>query len=190
VTASLADCAWSFFADPRAVVHGGTVLAGCVTSHGLPVLVRADRRTGRRAVVPLFARLERDDHNNPAIVLWHRRLWAFVSPHSGHRFPLNRHMFVHYRESRRPYGVTGGFGPVRSVPLRKGCGLGYTYPNLVVDGARLYLFLRGPCLQPIFTWTTDGRHWARARTLMLGHRAPAAVTARTPSTPRALRASR
>ena len=35
-------------------------------------------------------------------------------------------------------------------------------------GPRLYLFLRGPCRQPIFTWTTDGVHWARARTLMLG----------------------
>jgi hypothetical protein len=58
------------------------------------------------------------------------------------------------------------------VPLPKGCGLGYTYPNLVVDRARLYLFLRGGCLQPIFTWTTDGRRWARARTLMLGHWRP------------------
>jgi BNR repeat-containing family member len=166
--ASLADCAWSFFADPRALVHGRTVLAGCVTSHGLPVLVRAGLRTGRHSVVRLFARLERDDHNNPAIVFWHGRLWAFVSPHSGHIFPLDRHMFVHYRESLRPWGVTGGFGPVRAVSLPQGCGLGYTYPNPVVSGRRLYLFLRGPCHQPIFTWTVDGRHWAPARTLMLG----------------------
>jgi BNR repeat-containing family member len=169
---ALTDCSWSFFADPRALAHGQSVLTACVTSRGRPVLVRVRDGTRRRTVVPLFARLEADDHNNPGIVFWHRRLWAFSSPHSGHIFPLNRHMFVHYRESRRPYGVTGGFGPVRSVSLPKGCGLGYTYPNLVVDRARLYLFVRGPCLQPIFTWTTDGRHWARARTLMLGHRRP------------------
>jgi hypothetical protein len=36
----------------------------------------------------------------------------------------------------------------------------------------LYLFVRGPCLQPIFTWTADGRRWSRARTLMLGQSRP------------------
>jgi hypothetical protein len=169
---SLTDCSWSFFGDPRAVVHGRTVLTGCVTGHGRPVLVRLDRTTGARTVVPLFARLERDDHNNPSIVFWRGRLWAFSSPHSGHTYPVNRHMFVHFRESRRAYGLTGGFGPVRTVSLPKGCGLGYTYPNLVVDRGRLYLFLRGPCLQPIFTWTADGRRWAPARTLVLGQPRP------------------
>src|SRR6059036_2197239 len=86
------DCAWSFFADPRALAHGHSVLTACVTSRGRPVLVRAREETGRRTVVPLFARLEADDHNNPGIVFWHGRLWAFSSPHSGHMFPLNRHM--------------------------------------------------------------------------------------------------
>jgi hypothetical protein len=172
VTTSLADCSWSFFGDPRALVHGRVVLTACVSSRGVPVLVRADRSGRWHAVVTLFARMEADDHNNPSIVFWRRRLWAFVSPHSGHTYPLDRHMFVHYRESHRAWGVTGGFGRVRSVSLPHGCGLGYTYPNPVVSGARLYLFLRGPCLQPIFTWTADGVHWARARTLMLGQPHP------------------
>jgi BNR repeat-containing family member len=172
LTAALANCSWSFFGDPRALVHGRTVLTGCVTDDGRPVLVRADRVTGARTVVPLFARMERDDHNNPSIVFWRGGLWAFSSPHSGHTYPLDRHMYVHYRESLRPYGTTGAFGPVRSVSLPKGCELGYTYPNLVASGERLYLFLRGPCLQPIFTWTTDGVHWARARTLILGQPRP------------------
>ena len=165
---TLADCAWSFFGDPRAVAHGQTVLTACVSSHGRPVLIRANLATRRHTVTPLFARMERDDHNNPSLVFWRRRLWAFSSPHSGHTYPLDRHMFVHYRVSKNAYGVTGGFHTIRSVPLPNGCGLGYTYPNPVVYGARLYLFLRGPCLQPIYTWTADGRHWARARTLVLG----------------------
>src|SRR4051794_40403312 len=169
-TASLADCAWSFFGDPRALVHGPTVLTGCVSSTGRPVLIRSDRATGARSVVALFGRMEADDHNNPSLVFWHRRLWAFSAPHSGHTYPLDRHMYVHYRESSGDYGLRGGFSSVRSVSLPKGCGLGYTYPNLVPWRGRLYLFLRGPCLQPIFTWTADGRHWARARTLMRGLR--------------------
>jgi hypothetical protein len=166
----LADCSWSFFGDPRALAHGRKLLTACVSSAGRPVLVRADTRTRRHTVTPLFGRMERDDHNNPSLVFWHKRLWAFSSPHSGHTFPRDRHMYVHFRVSKKAYGLTGGFHRLRDVPLPKGCGLGYTYPNPVVYGKRLYLFLRGPCLQPIYTWTADGRHWARARTLVLGQR--------------------
>ena len=40
------------------------------------MLVGLNRRTGARSVGPLFARMEADDHNNPSLVFWRRRLWA------------------------------------------------------------------------------------------------------------------
>ena len=52
--------------------------------------------------------------------------------------------------------------PTRTIPLDSGCGLGYTYPNPVVSGKRLYLFMRGPCWYPYYTSTTDGKTWTRA----------------------------
>ena len=65
------------------------------------------------------------------------------------------------------------WGGTRTVPLEAGCGLGYTYPNPVVSGKRLYLFMRGPCWYPYFTSTTDGKQLepaahARARPARLG----------------------
>jgi hypothetical protein len=151
------------------------------------VLVRTSLATGASNTVRLFGRMEVDDHNNPAVSFWRGRLWAFAGPHSGHVFPHDRRMFVHYRVSREPYGIRGGFGPVQRVPLAKGCGLGYTYPNPVVAEGRLYLFLRGPCMQPVFTSTRDGVHWTRERTLVLGaprrggHRRPYAKYAGGPA---------
>src|SRR6478672_10428696 len=55
--AGLTDCSWSFFGDPRALVHGETLLTGCVTSRGRVLLVRANRVTGARSVTRLFGRL-------------------------------------------------------------------------------------------------------------------------------------
>src|SRR3954467_11741558 len=85
---------------------------------------RAPRGRARPPPRPFFPRLEKDDHNNPSLVFWRGRLWAFVSPHSGHIFPRNRRMFLHYRKSRHAYGLTPGFTKVHSISLPKGCGLG------------------------------------------------------------------
>ena len=97
------------------------------------------------------------------MIVFKGRLYAFSAPHSGYVFPAARDSEVRYR-SRPADG--GDWGPIASVPLGKGCGLGYTYPNLVEAGSRLYLFVRGPCWEPYFTWTEDGRDWAPPQTLV------------------------
>src|SRR3954468_16461170 len=74
VAVGLTDCAWSYFGDPRALVHGQIVLTGCVSAGGGPILARADRGTGAGPAPELFARLEAGDHNNPSLVFWRRRL--------------------------------------------------------------------------------------------------------------------
>ena len=74
---------------------------------------------------------------------------------------------MQYRISKRDGGLGRGWGGTRTVPLETGCGLGYTYPNPVVSGKRLYLFMRGPCWYPYFTSTatasTGAPAHARAR---------------------------
>ena len=85
---------------------------------------------------------------------------------------------MQYRVSKRDWGAGRGWGATRTIPLDAGCGLGYTYPNPVVSGKRMYLFMRGPCWYPYFTSTKDGKTWigaedARARPARRGpQRAP------------------
>ena len=58
---------------------------------------------------------------------------------------------MRYRVAAQPWARDGGWGAMRTVPIGAGCGLGYTYPNPVVAGDRLYLFMRGPCWEPYVT---------------------------------------
>ena len=95
-----------------------------------------------------------------------RRLFVFSSPHSGYLYPRDR-------RSRSATASRRGDGAreARSAPSARcrsggGCELGYTYPNPVVAGERLYLFMRGPCWTPYFTSTADGIHWSAPRTLV------------------------
>jgi hypothetical protein len=158
---TVAPCSWSYFGDPRAVVHSGSVYTGCIGTDGRTIVEAYDLATGRRDVSTLFEPLEADDHNNPSLVVFRDRVYAFSAPHSGYLYPRDRRPRMRYRELRM-----GTWGPVRTVPLGAGCGLGYTYPNPVVAGNRLYLFMRGPCWEPYFTSTRDGVSWAAPRTLV------------------------
>ncbi|MEZ0293707.1 MAG: BNR-4 repeat-containing protein [Solirubrobacteraceae bacterium] len=156
-------CSWSYFGDPRSVAFGSHVVTGCIGIDGRSLVEDYDTDTGERRLDRVFPTLERDDHNNPSVIVFKGRLYAFSAPHSGYVFPAARDSEVRYR-SRPADG--GNWGPIASVPLGEGCGLGYTYPNLVEAGSRLYLFVRGPCWEPYFTWTEDGRDWAPPQTLV------------------------
>jgi hypothetical protein len=168
-------CTWSYFGDPRALAVGSTLFTGCVARGGAPVVEAYDLETGTRRVSRPFGRLEADDHNNPSLVAFRGRIFAFSSPHSGYLWPRDRESAMRYRSRARPWARGGGWGRLRTVPIDAGCGLGYTYPNPVVAGGRLYLFMRGPCWEPYVTWTEDGERWSRARTLV---RAPVGPTSR------------
>jgi hypothetical protein len=158
---TVAACSWSYFGDPRAVAHQGHVYSGCIGTTGSSFVEDYDLVTGERRLDEVFDPLEVDDHNNPSLVVFQGRLYAFSSPHSGYLYPRDRRSQMRYR-------ILDGddWGAVRTVPLGDGCGLGYTYPNPVVAGDRLYLFMRGPCWAPYFADTADGEHWTAPRTLM------------------------
>jgi hypothetical protein len=163
---TVAPCSWSYFGDPRSVAHGSHVFTACIGTDGRTVVEDYDLETGRRRLRTLFEPLEADDHNNPSLAFFRKRLYAFSAPHSGYLYPRNRRSRMRYRVSERAWADGAGWGPTRTVPLGTGCGLGYTYPNPVVARERLYLFMRGPCWAPYFTSSTDGRHWSAPRTLV------------------------
>ena len=167
-TRTVAPCTWSYFGDPRSVSYRDWVFTGCIGTDGKVKLDEYNLATGGHRLLTLFRGLERDDHNNPSLVFFRGKLYAFASPHSGYVYPRNRRFAMRYRVSRRDDGLGRKWSGTRMVPLEPGCGLGYTYPNPVVSGKRLYLFMRGPCWYPYFASTTDGTHWSKPRTLVLG----------------------
>lgn len=75
------DLAWCWWTQPRATRIGDCVFFGGIASDGSVVAVAYDARTGSVQQTTI-ARLERDDHNNPAIVAAHGKpLIAFYSRH-------------------------------------------------------------------------------------------------------------
>ena len=182
-TRTLAPCTWSYFGDPRAVAYRNWIYTGCISTDGRVKLDQYNLKSGRTRLLTLFRGLEVDDHNNPSLVFFGGKLYVFASEHAGYVYPRDRDSRMQYRVSKRDGALGRKWGGTRTVPLERGCGLGYTYPNPVVSGKRLYLFMRGPCWYPYFTSTTDGRRWTRARTLVLGPRGSGRATCgRTRST--------
>jgi hypothetical protein len=157
--------AWSYFGDARSIAHGRWVFTGWISTRGDVWVARTDTRWGVSTKRRIYRHLGVDDHNNPSLVFWHGRLVAFFSEHSGRS--LGRGAQMRYRVARARYSI-GGFGPVRRVKTNTPGGLGYTYPNPVRSGRRLFLFWRGGDWNPTFSSTADLVHWAKARTLVKG----------------------
>jgi hypothetical protein len=74
---------------------------------------------------------------------------------------------MYVRTTRRP-GSIRAWGPLRTVRTNTPGGLGYTYPNPLTVGRRIWLFWRGGNWQPTFSTSRYGRRWTRARTLLRG----------------------
>ena len=182
-TRKITPCTWSYFGDPRAIAYRNWVYTGCIGTDGKVKLDEYNLVTGKKRLLTLFRGLEVDDHNNPSLIYFKRKMYAFASEHAGYVFPRDRNSRMQYRVSKRDFGAGRAWGGTRTIPLEAGCGLGYTYPNPVVSGKRMFLFMRGPCWYPYYTSTTDGKRVggpedARARAAA----PPAATSARTRST--------
>ena len=167
-TRKITPCTWSYFGDPRAIAYRNWVYTGCIGTDGKVKLDRYNLKSGKKRLLTLFRGLEVDDHNNPSLVFFRDKLYAFASEHAGYVYPRDRNSRMQYRVSKRDHGLGRAWRGTRTVPLDPGCGLGYTYPNPVVSGKRMFLFMRGPCWYPYFTSTKDGKRWARPQTLVLG----------------------
>ena len=157
---------WSYFGDPRAISHGGHLFTGWISTSG-NVWVARLTAGGTLTKRVLFRGLGRDDHNNPSLVFRpDGRIAVFYSPHSGHHLPPpGIPSVMRYRISSRPYSIEQ-FERTRRVSTNVPGGLGYTYPNPLQQGDRLWLFWRGGGWNPTFSYTDNGRDWVPARELV------------------------
>jgi rhamnogalacturonyl hydrolase YesR len=165
-----ADGAWCWFADPRAVYYEGRqrrTYAGWVNSYGDIQVGAYDHRTGITEISTLKAKLERDDHANPAILIRpDRRLQVFYSSHGG------RTMW--YRVSNKPEDISAWARETEISTNIEGSH-GFTYPNpclLAKENNRIYLFWRGGDFLPDFSTSLDGTNWTAARTFIKGGQRP------------------
>jgi BNR repeat-containing family member/PKD domain/Concanavalin A-like lectin/glucanases superfamily len=158
---SIGDGAWSWFGDPRAIMHDGRTYVGWVDQEGDVKVSSYDHATGERVSAVLQARLNQDDHANPSLqVRPDGRLVVFYSRHVGPS--------MHYRVSSQPEDVTS-WGPPQTVPTNSPGIRGYTYPNPIRLEAEdaTYLFWRGGNYNPTFSVQQDGETtWSAARTLI------------------------
>ncbi len=162
----LGSGAWSWFADPRAIHHEGRkhqTYVGWVDRAGRVNVASYDRRGQQtRTVLKRFKTV--DDHDNPALLMLpDGRVAAFYSHHQG--------ATMAYRVSKRPEDVSE-FGRRFVLPTNTRGRHGFTYPNPIRLGERIWVFWRGGNWNPSFTTKDPGGPWAPARTLIRapGHR--------------------
>ncbi len=167
-TRTVTPCTWSYFGDPRSVAYRNWISTGCIGIDGKAKVDQFNLKTGEHRLLTLFRNLEVDDHNNPSLIFFKKKMYAFASPHAGYVYPRDREPFMAYRTSVSNHATDVEWRGTTRIPLGHGCGLGYTYPNPVKSGNRMYLFMRGPCWYPYFTSTADGKTWAKPKTLVLG----------------------
>lgn len=159
-----ADGAWCWFSDPRAIAHNGRMYAGGVTSDGSIAVGAWDKSTGRVTTHALHPQFERDDHDNPALlVLPDGRIAAFYSLHARGDMRL--------QVTLRPGDITA-WSPARSLgfvlPERGSRGTTYACPVLLSgEDNALYIFWRGSDFKPTVAVSRDlGATWSAPRTLL------------------------
>ena len=179
----ITPCTWSYFGDPRAIAYRNWVYTGCIGTDGKVKLDQYNLVSGQKRLLTLFRGLEVDDHNNPSLIYFRRKMYAFASEHAGYVYPRDRDSRMQYRVSKHDFGAGRAWGGTRTIPLDRAAGWATRIPNPVVSGKRMFLFMRGPCWYPYFTSTTDGKTWAAPQDARARARRPRAATcAPTPST--------
>ena len=160
----VADGAWCWFQDPRAVHYVGThdrTYIGFVTSAGDVRVVSQDAGTAELHATTLHAALQTDDHAAPGLLVEpDGRIAVFYSKHTGDQLLM--------RVSTRPEDVTS-FGPERAlVTTASYAGLTYGNPIYLSAEHRTYLFFRGSDSRPNVMWSDDDlQTWTTPRTVVI-----------------------
>ncbi len=158
----VADGAWCWFSDPRAVYAQGRIFAGWIAADGSVQIGARDVSSGATRITTLAEKFEADDHDNPALlILPDGRLAAFYSRHASSD--------MHFRATARP-GDIGEWTPDRMLGFQGGGRRGVTYANpvmLAAENDAIYVFWRGSDFKPTFSVSKDlGRSWSAPRALL------------------------
>jgi hypothetical protein len=166
--------AWSWFMDPRAIVHEGKLIAGSVRAVGSNQANSSDPRWGNVEVsvydlesgkvdtVVLHPHLEQDDHDAPAFLV--RKDGRYLAVYSMHA--RERRMYYRISEPHNP--LVWGPASVVETPGddKEYAGNNATYANLFrMPNGRIYNFIRAFHMDPNYmfsdddgsTWTYGGR---------------------------------
>jgi BNR repeat-containing family member len=161
--------AWSWFMDPRVIVHDGKLIAGSVRAVGSNQANTSDPRWGNVEVsvydiesgkvdtVVLHPHLEQDDHDAPAFLV--RKDGRYLAVYSMHA----RERRMYYRLSAPHNPLAWGPASVVDTPGDNAeyAGNNATYANLfrMPDG-RLYNFIRAFHHDPNYMYSDDdGNTW-------------------------------
>ena len=146
------DGAWTWFNDPRAMWHNGKLYVGYVRNgDGRTALSCYDPTSKRTETVWTSSFTEKDDHNNPALLLLSDgRLMSFYARHS-----TDLH-FV-YR-----------VGNAGERLYKTGAKVTYSNPfQLTAESNRIYNFMRNQNFNPTFVFSDDlGINWSPPKTLI------------------------
>jgi hypothetical protein len=171
--------AWSWFMDPRAIVHDGKLIIGSVRAVGSNQANSSDPRWGNVEVsvydlesgkvdtVVLHPHLEQDDHDAPAFLV--RKDGRYLAVYSMHA--RERRMYYRISEPHNP--LVWGPASVVETPGddKEYAGNNATYANLFrMPNGRVYNFIRAFRMDPNYmfsdddgsTWTYGGR-WLRGK---------------------------
>ncbi len=151
------DGAWTWYNDPRALFHNGSLYFGSVRfADGKSVLNVFNPRTGQTSNLWAATRTERDDHDVPALLPEHDgTLLAIYARHA-------RDQFFAFRRSLTTNPITAAdWGAEQTIPAT-GASLTYANPfQLSAEGGRIYNFARNLNFNPtLFTSTNGGASWS------------------------------
>ena len=158
------DGGWCWYQDERAVIDGGTLLFGGVTSAGDITITGYNLESGESKVVVLHEELQADDHNVPTILV--RPDGRYVASYTRH----NSDQYMRYRISKEP-GSIAEWGPEKRVDVGgRAC---YSNVYYLKDEDVVYNFHRGRDWDPNYLISDDqGETWEYGGKLMefSGHR--------------------
>ena len=151
---------WTWFTDPRTVVHGDDLYVGWVNSSGTCGITKRNVKTGVTASFNLSAvGLEIDDHNNTGVhILPDGKILALYGQH-------NDTSGMRYRISTNPYDISAWSA---EVVLSVTTPISYFNPHYLSATGKTYVHYRsgagGVGTNPMNVRAFDGTTWDAQRT--------------------------
>ena len=165
------DGAWCWFSDPRAIYYEGKhkrTYAGWVDSKGDVIIGYYDHSDKEIKTVVLHDNLQKDDHDNPALLFApDGRLMVFFTKHGG-----PNPTFLHTMKNAEDISVWNKQELyLNDMDMYKGFTNTNTYVNPVLlseENNRIYLFWRGVDNKPNYSCSDDmGKSWSKSRIFVL-----------------------
>ena len=118
---------WTWYNDPRAIYHNGKTYIGAIDGSGNLYVGQYTHSSGALAWNTLTAALEKDDHDNPALIVRpsDSKIVAFYSKHNAAGVPTLR-----YKVSTNAEDASA-WGPEQTIDYSSG-GITVSYANPVI----------------------------------------------------------